>query len=347
MPLRAHGHRSRTGARGYRPAVKEPTTAIAYERFAALEAHGESPIYEQWALEVAGSPQVLALVEELPVPKRQPNLVLAAARSTGLREGMDPTTWLIDHWPSVRAVALVRSTQTNEPGRCCALVAALAGIREPVALLEVGASAGLCLFPDRYRYRFRAEDGRVSEIGPDSAVVLGCDWLGDAPPPETVPRVAWRAGVDVNPLDATDDADAAWLEQLVWPEQEHRRTRLRAAIAQLREAPPLLVRSDAVEGLDAAAALAPPEVRLVVVHSAVLAYLPQAARDAFVAAVRRLDAIWISLEGPRVLPEIAARLPGVEAGRDFIVARDGVPVGLAGPHGQRYRPLTPGGTMTA
>ena len=53
---------------------------------------------------------------------------------------------------TLRAVMLARSTQTNEHGRCAALLPVLAGLPEPLALLEVGASAGLCLLPDFYAY---------------------------------------------------------------------------------------------------------------------------------------------------------------------------------------------------
>ncbi len=38
-----------------------------------------------------------------------------------------------------------KRTQTNEPGRCAVLLPLLAALPQPLALLEVGASAGLCL----------------------------------------------------------------------------------------------------------------------------------------------------------------------------------------------------------
>jgi hypothetical protein len=104
------------------------------------------------------------------------------------------------------------------------LLARLAALPQPLALLEVGTSAGLCLYPDRYAYRYG--DHRLGTGEP----VLECAATG-LTPPERLPEVVWRAGLDLNPLDVTDPADVAWLDALIWPEHAHRRARLRAAAA--------------------------------------------------------------------------------------------------------------------
>jgi hypothetical protein len=95
------------------------------------------------------------------------------------------------------------------------LLPVLAALPQPLALLEVGASAGLCLYPDRYAYRYG--DHVVGSGEP----VLECAAIGVSPP-TGVPDVVWRAGLDLNPLDVTDSADVAWLEALIWPEHAHR-----------------------------------------------------------------------------------------------------------------------------
>ena len=64
---------------------------------------------------------------------------------------------------------LSRATQTNEAGRCATLLPSLAAISaaedKPLALIEVGASAGLALFPDRYGYEY--DDGTtVTRLSP-------------------------------------------------------------------------------------------------------------------------------------------------------------------------------------
>ena len=128
-----------------------------YRNFAGVEAAGTSPIYVDWASGVAEDEAVLRLLLDLPRPKRQANLLFGAARHLGAGEGdyAQLRTWLLEHWDETRSLMLARSTQTNEAGRCAVLLPALAQINGPISLIEVGASAGLCLYPDRYSYTYR------------------------------------------------------------------------------------------------------------------------------------------------------------------------------------------------
>ncbi|MEC5168935.1 DUF2332 domain-containing protein [Glaciihabitans sp. GrIS 2.15] len=310
-------------------------TSTWYRDFGELEARGQSAIYEQWALGVADDPALITLIEELPLQKRQPNLVFACARLLGAPERDYPAfrRWLMPNWSAVVSEALARSTQTNEARRCASLLPALSLIPGPLALLEVGASAGLCLFPDRYSYSYDGGAPRDPPAGP-STVLLESTTTGGMPRPRSVPRIVWRAGLDLHPLDVRDADDMYWLETLVWPEQHERRARLRAAIRIAAENPPRIVRGDA-SVLASLAAQAPDDATLVVITSAVLVYLPFAARMRFVELVRSLDTRWISLEGVRGLPTVRAALPddGGSDGR-FVLALDEVPLAFTGPHGQ-------------
>ena len=118
-----------------------------------------------------------------------------------------------------------RRTQTNEVGRCAILLPVLARLQGPLALVEVGASAGLCLLLDRYRYRY----GDRSVGDASAPVLLDCEVSGPVPVPKRVPEVAWRRGIDVARIDVTDDDDVRWLEACVWPDQTERIARLLAA----------------------------------------------------------------------------------------------------------------------
>src|SRR4051812_40651402 len=152
-----------------------------YVRFAD-EAREDSPCFVEWGLGVAGDPDVLAWVDALPGLKKQPNLVFAAARwhgvpAPGPYAGLRAA--LLDDDGSIRATIMARSTQTNEVGRLATLLPAFAHAVPAgrIALIEVGASAGLNLFPDRWGYAWATAGGPVS-LGP--APRLPCSVTGPA-----------------------------------------------------------------------------------------------------------------------------------------------------------------------
>jgi hypothetical protein len=91
---------------------------------------------------------------------------------------------------------VARRTQTNEPARCATLLPALAQLPPPLALIEVGASAGLTLLTDRYSYDYARH--RITGRDP-LAPTLRCQPGGPVPLPDRVPEIAWRAGLDLNP----------------------------------------------------------------------------------------------------------------------------------------------------
>jgi hypothetical protein len=304
------------------------TIAAEYAEFAVREAHGVSPAYERLSLAVSGDGEVLALVGTLPPMKRQPNLLFGVVRFLGGPVD-DPAAfhdYAVANWPAIEAEMRTRAVQTNEAGRCAVLLPVLAALPQPLALLEVGASAGLCLYPDRYAYRYG------DKVVGSGVPVLECAATGMAPP-AGVPDVVWRAGLDLNPLDVTDPADVAWLDALIWPEHSHRRARLRAAAAVAAAEPPLLVRGDLVDDLPALAARAPAAATLVVFHTSVMFYVPAARRETFVDVVRGLPGHWIANEGPDVLPYDALPKPSSEALHN-VLALDGTPLAWTRPHGQ-------------
>ncbi|MFC9558129.1 DUF2332 domain-containing protein [Agromyces sp. NPDC056965] len=312
-------------------------TADRYRSFAEVEAHGMSATYEAWAAGVATDAAVLALIDELPPQKRQPNLVFSAARLLGAPSGGYPefAAWLAEHWGEVRDVASTHATQTNEAARCALHLPVLGGIEGPIALLEVGASAGLCLYPDRYSYRYSGH-GQLDPVDGPSEVVLDCTLRGDVPPPipAAMPEVVWRAGIDLHPLDVRSPADVDWLDALVWPEHDDRRARLRAAARIAARTPPKLVGGDLNERLAALAAAAPSDATLVVFHTAVLMYLDAAGREAFVRQVDELPGRWLSVEGRSVVRGIRVRDDVPNESSDLVLAVDGVQQAWAQPHGR-------------
>ena len=308
-------------------------TSEWYEAFAVREAAGHSPTYKRLANAVAASSEILARLDTLPEVKRQPNLLFASTRALGGPvDAPEPfSEWVLGNWDTLSTTMRTRLTQTNEARRSATLLPLLTSIEGPLALLEVGASAGLCLYPDRWRYRF---DDTV--IGEPDAPLLSCDPVGHFMAPAHLPQVIWRAGLDLNPLDVTDADDVRWLEALIWPEQIERREKLREAITIAQEDPALLVAGDLNDDLANLAEKAPRDATLVVFHSAVLTYVTPEERTRFVNQVMALPGHWISNEGAGVLPWVTEQVP---AGREdtqhrFLTALDGKPVAWSGPHGQ-------------
>jgi hypothetical protein len=226
---------------------------------------------------------------------------------------------------------LAGQLQTNEPARCAALLPALAMIDGPLALIEVGTSAGLCLYPDRYSYEY---DDRP--VGPRRDVHLHCATSGTVPLPATLPQVDARIGIDLNPLDVTDPDDLAWLRALVWqgPVEAERLQRLDAAAAVAAQEPPVLLTGDLVERLPDALSLLPAGATPVVLHTAVLPYVGEARRTAFVERVRSLPVRWVAQEGAGMVPGTGRPYPG-GWGPYFVLSLDGRPLARTAPHGGR------------
>jgi hypothetical protein len=332
--------------------------ADVVEQYAELAryAAGDSACFEEWATGVAGDPEVLAWIGALPVAKRQPTLVFAAARWHGVPAPAPYAALraaLLADDGSIRATILARATQTNEVGRLATLVPALAELARraddrPLALLEVGASAGLCLYPDRYDYAWHTpsgvvtasrRDGRAGAVGGPAPAPLRCDVTGEPPLPSRPPAVAWRGGIDLHPLDVHDDDAMRWLTTLVWPEHDERRRRLRDAVAVARREPPRLVAGDLLEELPELVEEAGRHGPVVVFHTAVIAYLEPPERARFSALMTGLVADgrchWVSNEGKRVLPAITATGPAPpEELATFVLGVDGRAVAWTHGHGR-------------
>lgn len=293
-----------------------------YGRFARDEAPGRSALYAAWARRVVTDSGIARAVARIAETRRQPPLVFAVMRLLGAPEGdVDAwAVWVVAHADALAAECARRSVQTNEPLRSAALLPALSLIEGPIALLEVGASAGLCLYPDRYAYRYRRGDELVAldPVDGPSAVELESELTGH--PDLRMPEIVWRAGIDLHPLDARREEDRRWLTGLVWPGEEGRRERIVAALDIAAADPPLLIAGDGAEVLPELAARAPRDATLVVTTPGVLAHVPRAHRSAVIEAARSVGR-WITLDAP-ALHDGWTRRPDVHRG-GFALALDG------------------------
>jgi hypothetical protein len=245
--------------------------------------------------------------------------------STG-GEGDAHTIWplfrqaLIDRDDEIRA-QVARPCQTNEVARSAALLGGFLEVAhrtgKPLRLLEIGASAGLNLRWDRYRY----ESSTGAWGDPDSPVTFAHHF--DVPPPmDRSAVVAERKGCDLDPVDPTTEEGALTLRSSVWADQLGRLGLLDGALEVARHAPVEVQAVDAVPFLERELGSAMPELATVVFHSVVLQYVSDDSRRHIRDLIRDAGVFRLSME------------PTPDA---FEIRLDGELLGTSGPHGSHVR----------
>jgi hypothetical protein len=190
--------------------------------------------------------------------------------------------------------------QTNEVQRCWGLLPGFLAVADgrPLDLIELGPSAGLNLFWDRYRYRY----GQSTWGNASAALELSGEAEG-GPPSELFSRragVRRRTGIDRRPVDITTDHGTRVLEAFVWADQVDRLERVRKAIEIARADPPRLMEGDYVDVLPGLLAERDLDALTVVFHSASLMYLREEDRALVESALeqegQRGSLAWVSYE---------------------------------------------------
>lgn len=281
----------------------------------------DAPTYKALSARLVEDEELTGILDALPTEQMQPQLFFAAVNHLGgIHADYDIfRSFVLDRLDRVLEIVRTRRTQTNEIGRCATLLPALGSLPQPLALIEVGASAGLNLLLDRYAYDY----GGGRRLG-TSDVVIPCALRNDVPVPSQIPEVVWRRGIDLEPVDVNDPEAVAWLESCVFADHVDRRERLRAAIELARVDPPVVERGDLIDEIARVVAEAPKDATIAVFHSAVLNYLPPERRDRFAELMRELPVVWLSNEGPSVVSGVRAALDR-QLPREicFLLGRDG------------------------
>ena len=213
------------------------------------------------------------------------------------------------------------STQTNEIRRCVVLRLVLSHISRrwpgPLALAEVGASAGLNLLFDRYRYRVGDQEDAPATGSP---VLISCGLRGGVPAGRllgAVPEVTSRLGIDRNPVQVADPGQRAWLEAFIWPEDTGGLATLRGAIdlAVSMGIPPV-VHGDATTDTARLLAALPGRGPVVVFTATLLSYLDASARTAFAGQIQEAAQLrpvaWAFAEAPGLMATAGLRVPALE-----------------------------------
>ena len=310
-----------------------------FSRFAEVEC-GDLPLYDALSRSIAADDDLLELLITAAPGQWRPMLLLAALHDIVLRHpdeafsrlyptvggSMDARTdvmallrsFVEAHGDDIERLVTTRSTQTNEVNRSCLWFAALRAAAvdladRPLAIIEVGASAGLNLGFDRYRYDFGDGEHRGRA---ESAVRLRCEVRSGTPPLDVdLPPIVERFGLDLAPVDLADAVERRWLKACIWSEQPERHERFDAAAGLTIANPPRLVTDDLVDGIGDLIESCPDDAHVVVLNSWVLTYLPRDRRNAY-------DSVLDLVGSGRNLTRISAEGEGVV---------DWVPAGVDGP----------------
>ena len=304
---------------------------------------GYSPLYEQIARATATDRELLNFIAKAANPNarrgRIPVLFFAATHDRVLANSESPIAAVYrgesqaDPMPLLRELLeresaeittnmRTRSVQTNEVGRSAILSFAFSRAQRNVtaqtALFEIGPSAGLNLYFDRFHTDITRNGEFVAANGPEESTVrLQCELRGPVTPTFLTDRFAptSRRGLDPNPIDVMNDSECRWLRACLWPGIPDRPERLAAAIDVARLSPPQLIAGDAVTDLSSAVASISPADHLVIFSTWALAYVDAKGRDTVVDTIDRVgsqrDLDFITFEEPRFTPWVTDFDPAV------------------------------------
>jgi hypothetical protein len=180
--------------------------------------------------------------------------------------------------------------QTNEVRRSSIIMAGLLAVRQhtalPLALLELGASAGLNLLPDHFAIML---DGQVFG-DPASTVALEPEWRGAPLAAGNGVTIASRAGCDLAPVSLDTPDDVIRLKSYIWADQHDRMQRLDAAMAIARQNRMQVQQADAADWLEAELARPAAGQCRVVFHTIALQYMPPHTRNRIELALEQAGA---------------------------------------------------------
>jgi hypothetical protein len=291
-----------------------------------LAPHEHAPRGSALALRMMGSVHRLAFEGQLPELAR-------FYPSCGGTVALEPS-WkafrrmIAEQMPVLRELVF-RPVQTNEIGRCGPMLGGFLLIahrtRLPLRLLEIGASAGLNLQWDQYRYTWPGG----AWGNPLSPIVLHDVFTSDAVPPLGDVKVAERRGCDPDPLDPSLPECRLTLRSFVWADQLERLRNLEQAMEVAGRSQLCVERSGAVEWLKSRLAEPAGGVATVLFHSIVWQYISRQERTDLLDLIRQTGSratadspfAWLRMEPGEKSAEVKlAIFPGFE---DRIIATAG------------------------
>lgn len=232
-----------------------------------------SPMADSVPLRIAGSLHALVLEGRSPslAAAYPPNQADDDALWSAVHQAMsDHAAFILDRMTSAPQTNEVRRSGALLPGFL--LIGAIFG--KPLILSELGASAGLNLQWDRYRY-----DLGTRTFGPaNSPVLIAPEWRGHPAPSGNV-GVTTRAGCDLNPVHASNPAHRLRMLSYIWADQTDRLQRTADALDIAAREGLEVEKADAIDWLTHRLGEHHPGAVHVVYHTIAWQYLPRPLRE--------------------------------------------------------------------
>ncbi|MFC4560071.1 DUF2332 domain-containing protein [Virgibacillus kekensis] len=294
--------------------LDKSTLAMRFKSFSEKECKGSSRLYEHLASKVADDEYLLSLCSYVREGQPVPNMLFGAVHYLLLK---GESHELADYYPSLtdspgeprdafpsfknfckihqeEIIPLMKHklVQTNEVRRTGYLYPAFCfiyeKIKKPLALIEIGTSAGLQLFWDQYSYSYGSDQiygNRSSEVHIDTEV-RGNNFpflLSESPP------VISRTGLDLHINDVTDPEDYLWLKALIWPEHVERRKLFECAANYVNTNSVSLIEGDGITMLPETARDIPVDAAIVVFHTHVANQLSYQAKANLLRSIKDIS----------------------------------------------------------
>lgn len=252
------------------------TLSEQFWKFAGKQCHGESPLYENLCLKIAEDKEILHLALHTRQGQPAPNMLLGAVQyllltkelnhplagfyyinrdnyDTASGEGLYPCfrSFCLDHGHEIQTLVSTKVVQTNEVSRCASFLPALLlgqtwNEHRPFHFIDAGASAGLCLLWEEYKYIYQP----IGYCGTsDSSVQIECEVRGQIrfQLQTLLPHATTCLGIEWIPIDLENTDEIQWLRSLIWPEHKKRREVFDKSIQLAQRNKPQIVNGDVLQ----------------------------------------------------------------------------------------------------
>lgn len=279
------------------------TIRETFLRFAKNECENSSALYETLSYQIAEDEGLIELASFIPEGQPVPNLFFAAIQYLLMNDQDDVKNYYAsfteipgpvhEAFPYFKRFALsnqeelkllfrTKLVQTNEVRRCAYLYPMFADIYEkhqkPLALIEIGTSAGLQLGVDQYHYIYNDE---LQAGNLKSLLTISSNNRGEDLPASitTIPVVKTRIGMDLNPIDLRNTEELKWLQALIWPEHHERKQLLNKSATIIKNLEIQLLAGDAVKQIEKVCDQIPLNQLVVIFHTHVANQIPSSLKE--------------------------------------------------------------------